>query len=92
MQLLTNQQERIFAATNRGRVLITSIIASTEARYCVAQLYYCRLMLLACHKKSYLMCDEITNFRIFTQPIPIFFSKYKTETANRGQRQLLENK
>ena len=22
-----------------------------------------RLMLLACHKKSYLICDEITNFR-----------------------------
>ena len=50
------------------------------------------LMLLACHKKSYLICDEITNFRIFTQPIPKFFSKYKTETAKTGQRQLLENK
>ena len=34
----------------------------------------------------------VLNFRIFTQPIPISFSKYKTETANRGQRQLLENK
>ena len=44
------------------------------------------------HKKSYLVCVELTNFRIFKQPIPIFFSKYKTETANRGQRQLLENK
>ena len=51
-----------------------------------------RLMLLACHKKSYLICDEITNFGIFTQPIPNFFSKYKTETTQTGQRQLLENK
>ena len=49
-------------------------------------------MLLACHKKSYLICDEITNFGIFTQPIPIFFSKYKTETAKTGERHLLENK
>ena len=32
-----------------------------------------RLMLLAYHKKSYLICDEITNFRIFTQPIPNYF-------------------
>ena len=46
-------------------------------------------MSLVSHKKSYLVCVELTNFRIFTQPIPIFFSKYKTETANRGQRQLL---
>ena len=28
------------------------------------------LMWLACQKKSYLICDEITNFRIFMQPIP----------------------
>ena len=49
------------------------------------------LMLLACHKKSYLVCDEITNFWIFMQPVPNF-SKYKTETAKTGQRQLLENK
>ena len=45
-------------------------------------------MLLACHKKSYLICDEITNFQIFTQTIPDFFSTYKTETAKTG----LENK
>ena len=51
-----------------------------------------RLMSLVSHKKSYLVCVELTNFQIFTQPIPNFFSKYKTETANRGQRQLLENK
>ena len=47
------------------------------------------LMSLVSNKKSYLVCVELTNFRIFTQPIPNFFSKYKTETANRGQRQLL---
>ena len=51
-----------------------------------------RFMLMACHKKSYLICDEIMNFRIFMQPIPNFFLKYKTETAKTGQRQLLENK
>ena len=50
------------------------------------------LMLLACHKKSFLIYDKITNFRIFKQPIPNFFSKYKTETAKTGQRQLLEHK
>ena len=30
-------------------------------------------MSLASQKKSYLICDEITNCRIFTQPIPKFF-------------------
>ena len=29
------------------------------------------LMLLACNNKYYLMCDKITNFRIFTKLIPI---------------------
>ena len=43
-------------------------------------------MLLACHKKRNLICDEITNFGIFTQPITNLFSKYKTETAkNRAE-------
>jgi len=46
-------------------------------------------MFLACHKKRYLICDKVMNFRIFTQRIPIFFSKHKTETAKTGQRQLL---
>ena len=50
------------------------------------------LMFLVSYKKSYLVCVESTNFRIFTQPNPNFFSKYKIETANRGQRQLLKNK
>ena len=40
----------------------------------------------------FLVGDKITNFQIFTQPIPIFYSKYKTETAKTGQRQLLEKK
>ena len=39
-------------------------------------------MLLAHHKKSYLICDEITNFH------EIYFLKYKTETAKTVQRQL----
>ena len=47
---------------------------------------------MACQKKSYLICDEITNFQIFTKPMPKFFFKYKTETAKTGQRQLLEKK
>ena len=50
------------------------------------------IQLLACQKKSYLICEEITNFGIITQPIPIFFLKYKTETAKTGQRQLLGKK
>ena len=29
-----------------------------------------KFLLLACHKKSYLICGEIMNFGIFTQPIP----------------------
>ena len=33
-----------------------------------------RLMLLACHKKSYLICVEFSNFSMF-----------KTETANRAE-------
>ena len=43
------------------------------------------LMWLACQKKSFFICDEITNSRICTQPIPIFFLKYKTETAKQGR-------
>ena len=30
-------------------------------------------MSLVSHKKSYLVCVKLTNFWIFTQPIPIFF-------------------
>ena len=48
------------------------------------------LMFLACHKKSYLICDELTNFRIFTQPIPNFFSTYKTETFKQGRDSCLK--
>ena len=54
--------------------------------------YFLDLGCWHCHKKSYLICDKITNFRIFMQPIPNLFSKYKTETAKTGLRQLLEKK
>ena len=40
-------------------------------------------MRLACQKKGYLICDVIMNFQIFTQPIPIFILKYKTETTKK---------
>ena len=50
-----------------------------------------RFMSLVSHKKSYLECVELSNSRILHN-IFIFFSTYKTETANRGQRQLLENR
>ena len=44
------------------------------------------LMLVACHKKSYLICDEFMNFRnIYVISILIFFSMYKTETVNRAE-------
>jgi hypothetical protein len=48
------------------------------------------LLFLACHKKSYLICDELTNFRILTQPIPNFFSMYKIETAKQGRDSCLK--
>ena len=31
------------------------------------------LMWSVCHKKRYLLCVEMTNFGIFTKPIPMFF-------------------
>ena len=43
-------------------------------------------MSLVSHKKSYLVCVEFSNIH---EPILNFFSKYKTQTANRGQSQLL---
>ena len=46
-------------------------------------------MWLACQKKSYLICDEITNFRIFTKPIPYFFEVQNWECQT-GPRQLLK--
>ena len=47
-------------------------------------------MWLACQKKSHLICDEITNYPILTQPIPKFFLKYKTETAKQGRDSCLK--
>ena len=49
-------------------------------------------MWLACQNKSYLMCDEITNFLIFKKPIPNFLLKYKTETAKQGRDSYLKKK
>ena len=40
--------------------------------YC--DLWISQVMLLACHKKSYLRCDKIRNFWIFMKPIPFFWS------------------
>ena len=47
-------------------------------------------MLLACHKKTYLICDEITNFRIFTQPIPNFFQSTKLRQPKQGRDSCLK--
>ena len=41
-------------------------------------------MSLVSHKKSYLVCVELTNFQIFTQPIPIFF--FKVQNLDSQQR------
>ena len=49
-------------------------------------------MSLVSHKKSYLVCVKLTNFSNIHATYSYFFSKYKTETAKTGQRQLLENK
>ena len=51
---------------------------------------FSRSMLLACHKKSYLICDEITNFRIFTKPIPIFFQSTKMRQPKQGRDSCLK--
>ena len=45
---------------------------------------------LACQKKSYLICDEITNVWIFTQPIPNFFFEVQNWDCQTGQTQLLK--
>ena len=43
------------------------------------------LMSLVSHKKSYLVCVKLTNFRIFTQPIPIFFQTTKLRQPTEGR-------
>ena len=43
------------------------------------------LMWLAHHEKSYLTCEEITNFQIFTKPIPIFFQSTKLRQPKQGR-------
>ena len=49
------------------------------------------LMLLACHKKSYLICVELTNFLIFTQPIPIFFKVKNWDSQLRAVTAVIYN-
>ena len=46
------------------------------------------LMSLVSHKKSYLVCDELTNFRIFTQPI--FFQSTKLRQPTEGRDSCLK--
>ena len=47
------------------------------------------LMWLACQKKSYLICDKITNFRIFTQP---FFHSAKLRQPKQSRDSCLKKK
>ena len=50
-------------------------------------------MWLACQKKNYLVCVEMTNLRIFTQPLPIFFqsTKLRQTTEDRDSWKILSN-
>ena len=52
---------------------MSSIIHYAKKREKINIIKVPKLMWLACQKKSYLICDEIMNFRIFTKPIPNFF-------------------
>ena len=52
---------------------LVNIWQNNEATY-----VYLISMSLVCHKKSYLVCVELTNFRIFPQPIPIFLFKVQS--------------
>ena len=56
---------------------------------CLCRILNICFVSLVSHEKSYLVYVKLTNFRIFTQPIPIFFQSTKTETAQTGQRHLL---
>ena len=66
--------------------------SSTLSHFCRVSDLVASFMLLACHKKSCLICDEIMNFRIFTKPIPNYFFKVQNWDNKTGQTQLLENK
>ena len=50
-------------------------------------------MCLACQKKNCLVCVEMTNLRIFTKPIPIFFqsTKLRQTTEDRDSWKILRN-
>ena len=44
------------------------------------------------HKKSYLVCVELTNWRIFTQPIPNFFFKVQNwDSQQRAETAAVSN-
>ena len=47
---------------------MSSIIHYAKKREKINIIKVPKLMWLACQKKSYLICDEIMNFRIFMQP------------------------
>ena len=88
------KQQRAFKRFVRdyGTHYLSSAFLGKNTRLKTLSVKYAALMSLVSHKKSYLVCVESTNLRICTQPIPIFFSNYKTETVKTGQRQVLENR
>ena len=42
-------------------------------------------MSLISHKERYLVCVELTNFQIFTQPIPNFFQSTTLRQSTEGR-------
>ena len=53
---------------------------------CLCRILNICFVSLVSHKKSYLVCVELTNFRIFTQPIPNFFFKVQNwDSQNRAE-------
>ena len=56
----------------------------------ILQEKYLHFMSLVSHKKSYLLCVELTNFRIFTKPIPIFFQSIKLRQPTEGRGSCLK--
>ena len=53
--------------------------------------HFSPLLWSACHKKRYLLCVELTNFGIFTKPLPIFFQNKQNWDSHTGQRQLISD-
>ena len=66
---------------------LVNIWQNNEATY-----VYLISMSLVCHKKSYLVCVELTNFRIFPQPIPIFLFKVQSwDSQQRAETAAISN-